>query len=257
MTTEANRKTYSAGATVWQELTASSADGLDGFYRQVLGWDLLLDGDTGVFTLDGVPVAGLRIDPAAGPAEAGWKVFLGTGDVPGAVERAVAAGAVVVQDQVALAGVAGSAVVLREPEGPLFGIASVAPEEASVPSPEPGRLALVDVMSHDLPAATAFQQALFPQNGIEHVEDELSIFRDAQGAPLRGVNAIHEEMKAVLPPHWLAWFVVADQAKAAETALAAGGGVNVQDQPIAFGRWAVVTDPSGAAFKALELDREI
>ncbi|NKX52888.1 hypothetical protein HER39_20385, partial [Arthrobacter deserti] len=203
--------------------------------RQVLGWELKLDGDAGVFSLDGVPVAGLRIDPDAGPVEAGWKVYLGTDDVTSAAERAVAAGAVIVQEQMALPVKAGSSVVLREPEGPLFGIASVAPEEASVPSPEPGRLALVDVMSHNLPAATAFQSALFPENALEHVEDGLSIFRNEQGTPLRRINAIHEELKAVLPPHWLAWFVVTDQAKAAETAVGAGGAVNVQDQPIAFG----------------------
>ena len=257
MTSTASTTSLTAGTSVWQELTVATTDGLAEFYQRILGWELVVDGDTGLFTLDGIPVAGLRVNPSAEPAATGWLVYLGADDVDAAVARAVAAGASIVDSKAAVPTQAGIAAILRDPEGPLFGIAAVDAVNVSAPSAEIGRMALVDIMSHDLAAATEFQAALFPLNSLVHVEDELSIFRDEQARPLRGVNAIHDEAKAFLPPHWLAWFVVADQAEAAAAAIAAGGGVNVQDQPIAFGRWAVLTDPSGAAFKALELDRPI
>ncbi|MFB9713608.1 VOC family protein [Arthrobacter methylotrophus] len=257
MTPAALQKTYVPGSSVWQELTATSSKGLATFYRNVLGWELSLDGSTGVFTQAGEPVASLSVDPLAGPAGTGWQVYLGADDVPAALLRAEAAGATVIKEAHQLPVSDEAAVLLRDPEGTIFGIVSVEAARASLPSLMNGHLALVDVMTHDLTAATAFQAALFPENTLVHVEEGLSIYRDADGRPLRGINVIQEELHPVLPPHWLAWFVVADQAAAAESAQASGGSVNVADQPIAFGRWSVVVDPSGAAFKALELDRAI
>lgn len=51
------------------------------------------------------------------------------------------------------------------------------------------------------------------------------------------------------PPHWLTYIAVADVDRAVERVKALGGGVLVPAQDIAnVGRFAVVTDPQGAAF---------
>ncbi|MPV90372.1 hypothetical protein GB882_16985 [Georgenia ruanii] len=241
------------GASVWQELHARSADGLAEFYAAVLGWELRKASETaGVFLRSGTVVAGLHVDPQLDPVRAGWRTYLGAEDLDAATDRAVAAGAAVTRRGRHLA-VPGDAVELVDPFGALFGLAVLPPGVAVPPSPELGRLSLTDATNHDVDEQLAFQRALFPGQASEPVDPPIHFFRDADGTALRGSNEVEPALRDVLPPHWLPWFNVVDQADAVVAAARAGGRVNTQDNVLSFGRWGVVVDPSGADFKVLQL----
>ncbi|MFH5821169.1 VOC family protein [Georgenia sp. AZ-5] len=248
-----NHTDYPAGASVWQELEARSADGLAEFYAAVLGWELRRVSETaGVFLRSGTVVAGLRVDPQLDPSRAGWRTYLGAEDLDAATDRAVTAGARVIQRGKQLA-VPGNAVELVDPFGALFGLAVLPPGVAVPPSPELGRLSLTDPTNHDVEKQLEFQRSLFPGQASEPVDPPIHFFRDADGTALRGTNEVEPALREMLPPHWLPWFNVADQAQATAAATRAGGRVNTQDNVLSFGRWGVVVDPSGADFKVLQL----
>ena len=235
---------YPVGASVWQELRVRSAEGLAGFYRAVLGLELRLEGDRGFLEL---------VDPSLPDGEIGWHVFLGAEDLGAAVDRAVAAGATVQRASEPML-IAGEAAWLLDPFGAPFGLAVPAEGQAVPVSAELGRMVLVDPTNHDLEAQIAFQQALFPDSVPDPaVPHEVCFFRDASGLALRGSYEVAEEARQFLPPHWLPWFAVADQAAAVDAAAGAGGAVNTRDNVSAFGTWGVVVDPAGGVFKALQL----
>lgn len=246
-------KDYPAGASVWQELRVRSLDGLAEFYRAVLGLELEGEGATLRLTRGGRTVAGVVVDPQLSDAEIGWHVFLGAEDLDAAIARAVTAGASVLRaDEAILA--SGRAARLRDPFGAPFGLAELEAGSAVPVSNELGFMSLVDPTNHDLAAQLEFQQALFPENAHDELrEHEVCFFRNADGLALRGSYEVEESARPFLPPHWLPWFNVADQAVAVAAAAAAGGVVNTQDNVSEFGTWGVVVDPQGGVFKALQM----
>ncbi|WP_020501688.1 VOC family protein [Sciscionella marina] len=248
-------KDYPIGTTVWQELEVRRAEGLAEFYRAVLGWELELDGARGRFLLEGELVAGLVVRPELPAAQTGWRAYLGAEDLDAATSRAVAAGAVL-QDRDKPLGVPGKAVELTDPFGAWFGLAEPEPGAAVPPAPAIGRWAFVDPSNFDMTTEVAFQEALFPGQTVDSSEGSITIFRDANGLALRGSYEIHEEVRAVLPPHWLPWISVLDQAKATEIAAAHGGRVNTVDNVLSFAVWGVVADPQGAEFKVLQMTKD-
>ncbi|GAA1779363.1 VOC family protein [Leucobacter iarius] len=252
---------YPVGASVWQELRVRSAEGLADFYAAVLGLELRLEpaGNgraTGTLSRDGAIAAGVLVDPGLPAAEIGWQVFLGTEpDLDAAVARAVAAGAAVLRDPEPMLA-PGRAVRLSDPFGAPFGLAVPAPGRAIPPTTRLGFLALVDPTNHDLDAEVAFQRALFPDSVHDPVvPHDVCFFRDADGLALRGSFEVAEEARPFLPPHWLPWFSVADQAAAVDAAAATGGTVNTRDNTSSFGVWGVVVDPGGGVFKTLQAAR--
>jgi predicted enzyme related to lactoylglutathione lyase len=57
-----------------------------------------------------------------------------------------------------------------------------------------------------------------------------------------------------LPPHWMAYFAVADADAAAAAVRAGGGAVLHGPFPTPFGRVAVCADPAGAWFSVIQLN---
>lgn len=241
------------GTTVWQELHVRSGAGLADFYRAVLGWQT--DLEAGRFTRDGETVAGVRVDGGFEDAEVGWRAFLGTDDLGETIARVEAAGGSV-QHRPASTVIGADAVELTDPFGAWFGLAQLPVEGAVPPSMHLGHLSLVDPTNHDVEQQIAFQGTLFDGETVEVADHGIHFWRNAEGTALRGSYEVEEAARAFLPPHWLCWFNVADQAAAARAAEANGGRVNTVDNELSFGLWGVVVDPQGGEFKVLELTRD-
>ncbi|WP_066907939.1 VOC family protein [Millisia brevis] len=255
---------YPIGASVWQELRIRSLDGIPEFYSTVLGLTLEMNGNRGLLHADNSIAAGVSVnsDYVAGVSvnsdypdeEIGWRVFLGTDDLDATVERAVAAGAQVIDLPHDIV-IAGRAAELVDPFGARFGLAELPPGAAVPVSAQLGRMVLVDPTNHDIDAQITFQDALFPGNTIDYLDHGIHFFRNSAGLALRGAYEVSEEARAFLPPHWLPWFVVSDQTAALSGAKQAAGSVNTADNELSFGIWGVVVDPQGGEFKVLELNR--
>lgn len=245
---------YPIGSTVWCVLRVRSLAGLAQFYKAVLAWSLVELNGVHFFVSEGERVAEIVVDANLPDNQLGWLCFLGTDDLAEATSRAVANGCTVEVADSAIAA-AGNASELIDPFGARFGLAQLDSGEFIAQGPGIGRLALVDPTNHDAVAQVRFQLALFPGDRADAVDEHITIMRNAEGLALRGSYGLDEELRAVIPPHWLPWFSVANQAESVEAAAANGGRVNTRDNDLPFARWGVVVDPQGGEFKTLQMTK--
>ena len=73
------------------------------------------------------------------------------------------------------------------------------------------------------------------------------------GKPVGGMAAMSDQVPAQVPAHWLAYFAVTDTDATVENAKAAGGNVMAGPMDVPAGRFAVLTDPHGAAFGVIKM----
>lgn len=243
---------YPVGSTVWPVLQVRSLDGLDTFYKNVLGWSLNEGPTISFSTGEGKRVAEVVVNPDFADDQIGWFCFLGTDDFEATIARATAAGARVDVPNRVL-GVPGQAAELIDPFGVRFGIAQLPAGQFIPQSTTPGHLVLVDPTNHNAEEQIAFQLALFPGDTVERMEYHINILRNEAGLALRGAYGLDEELRDIIPPHWLPWFSVTNQTDAIEAAEKSGGRVNTRDNELTFGLWGVVVDPQGGEFKTLQM----
>lgn len=245
---------YPIGSTVWSVLQVRALEGLDAFYNAVLGWELVRDGETYFFDNHGVHVAEVVVNEHLADDQIGWICFLGTDDLDATIARAQNLGCRLVDGERKIAA-NGDAAELIDPFGVRFGLAALVEGEFVVQSTEVGRLVLVDPTNHNAETQIKFQLALFPGDTVDHMDEHINILRNADGLALRGAYGLDEELREVIPPHWLPWFSVTDQTVAVEAAAAHGGRVNTRDNVLSFGLWGVVVDPQGGEFKTLQMTK--
>ncbi len=90
---------------------------------------------------------------------------------------------------------------------------------------------------------------------VEDAPDDRVVIRN--GERLNGGMAkIPGEVGEEIPPHWLAYFAVADVEAAVETAKAAGGEAMAGPIEIPVGEFALLADPQGAVFAVFAGDFE-
>lgn len=112
----------------------------------------------------------------------------------------------------------------------------------------PGRFVWFELMTTDPTAAIAFYGDVTGWTTQKWENSDYTMWIGAQG-PLGGVMALPEEAKKMgAPPNWIGNLEVADVDAAVEKVRAAGGQIlkPAEDMPT-VGRFAVVTDPQGAA----------
>lgn len=240
------------GSTVWLQLRAHSAAGLDEFYREVLGWTLEASPKGGLFRdQDGKPIAGLLVDPKLENDQLGWVSFLGTENLEETAQRLLLENATFL-GPVSLE-VPGKAELYRDPFGALFGIAQVSAQDAIRQSIRPGQFVLTDPTNHDIATQINFHLAIFDHQHIEEYGHGINIVRNSAGEALRGAYALPEELKTIIPAHWLPWFSISHHDESIARVAQVGGTVNVSDSALDIGRYAVVVDPQGGSLKLLEV----
>ena len=116
---------------------------------------------------------------------------------------------------------------------------------------EHGTLTWEEVMTPDIPAATAFYTKIFgweavpvDMPGMEYTELKLNG---------RGIGGAMKPPMPGMPAMWGIYFAVDDCDKAAEIAQARGGTVMQPPMDIPPGRMAVIADPAGAVFNIIKM----
>lgn len=245
---------YPIGSTVWSILQVRSLDGIEEFYKSVLNWDLKR-GETSFFIAqDGTTVAELVVDPSLEDSAIGWLCFIGVAELEETVTRALNAGAQMVNPSRSI-GTNAQAAEMMDPFGVRFGFALMAPGTYTPQSSSVGHLVLVDPTNHNAKEQIEFHLSLFIDESVDHMDHHINIIRNSDGLALRGAYALDEELREIIPPHWLPWFSVANQAIAVENAEAHGGRINTRDNELSFGLWGVVVDPQGGEFKTLQMTK--
>ena len=248
------RTGYEPGAFCWTDLSTSDPEAAKGFYTGLFGWDaedLPAAPEIGTYTLlrlDGKLVAALYKGPQGPPA---WLAYVAVQDADDATERARALGAVVHVEPFDIPG-SGRMAVIADPTGAVFAVWQAGNHFGAELVNDPGALTMTQLNTSDVEVARDFYESLFgwrmKLNPGEGGPDFWSVYLGDR------LNAGMMELPpdAGAPPHWLAYFTVADLDASAEKIGGSGGHVVVAPLEIPAGRLLVALDPQGAAFALFE-----
>ncbi|GAA2482562.1 VOC family protein [Streptomyces longisporus] len=213
------------------------------FYGELFGWTFEdrpeVSGGFVWARKQGEPVAALA-RKADGRLPTVWTVYFATPDAEALADRIWAAGGQVVTAPTQLAGL-GTAALVTDPEGAVFGLWEAGGHPGFGRRHEPGTFAWAELYARDVEVANTFYGDLF--------HDAL-FGPDAR--PDFGRAAVSEVFPAEMPPHFLVHFGVEDCDAALGTVSRLGGRIWAPVFETSYGRAAVVTDNQGASFAVLE-----
>jgi len=242
------------GAFCWLELGTSDQKGAKEFYSKLFGWtmhdqDMGPDGTYTIFRLKGRDVAaGYQLDPKKMPGvPPHWMTYVATADADATARRSGELGGKVTMPPFDV-GPLGRMAVLTDPQGGIFSVWQAKGHGGIGIHNEPGSFCWGQLNTSDPAKAETFYRGLFgwgaktgSDGGMTYTEWLLG------GAPIGGMMAMPKEAQA--PPHWLPYFAVADCDASAARAASLGATTCVPPTDIpGTGRFAVFTDPQGAAF---------
>lgn len=236
----------------WIDLATSDAGAARDFYAKLLGWTLEVSDDPqygGYATakLGDASVGG--IGPKQGDdAPTAWSVYIGTENADELSKKVEAAGGTLVAPPFDV-GDQGRMAVFSDPSGAF--ISAWQPGQMSqFVSGRPNAFGWAELNARGLDRAVTFYETVF---GWTH---STSPFGEGQeytqfehnGEPIAGALEMSPQIPADVPSYWTIYFTVDDVDAGFRRALELGGREMVAPQDFPGGRFAIVSDPQGAAF---------
>jgi predicted enzyme related to lactoylglutathione lyase len=238
------------GRFVWHDLMTTDAPAARAFYTELFGWgvqELNMGGFTVLLLKNGERSIG-TIMPETSLPSSHWMPYVAVADVDAACRRAVELGGAVGVPATNVPKL-GRLAVVTDPHGGAFSPLK-RPSEAG-PPPDPASVAAGDFCWEELAtpnaeAAAAFYGSLFNWK-IEPMPMAQPYWTAKNdGAPVAGITPAPDPSAR---PRWLPYIAVADVDDTAARATALGASVATAPTDIpGLGRFAILTDPVGAAF---------
>lgn len=233
------------------ELNTHDLSQAERFYASVFDWTTApLAGDDGyrVFRRDGQDVAGLR--HGKGPTR--WIPYLSVESADDTTIQARDLRASVIAPPFELPGVARKAVI-HDPAGGVVGLWEPRGNAGAAVLDAPGSMWWAELVTRDFQGAKAFYGSLLGWQAVDTLRYGIrySVFKLGDIA-VAGLLPIGADWGPV-SPYWQVLFAVEECDAAVERAKAAGGSLvfGPNDIPNA-GRAAIITDPGGAIFVAMQ-----
>lgn len=259
------RSGYAPGVFSWIELATTEPVGAKRFYGEVFGWELQdneVPGE-GIYTmarLEGDDVAGIMQQPeqqrAAG-VPPNWFCYLTVATADEAASQAATLGGTVHAEPFDVLD-AGRMAVIADPTGAMFGVWEPRGQIGSVRVNEPGSLTWNDLVTSDVPAAARFYQELFgwtvTEVGTGGGPRYWTIAHNGAAAGRNGGmrELLPEQVQGGVPPHWLPYLAVESVEASLASITRFGGLTLVPPTPVPAGKFAVLSDPQGAAIAIVE-----
>ena len=243
-----------AGAPCWVELFSSDMDRARSFYEQLLGWTSEPAGEeySGYinFSKDGVRVAGGMANDGSTGQPDGWTIYLAVEDAAATADVAQAAGGSVVvpaMDVMAL----GRMAVVTDPGGAAIGIWQPGEHKGFGVLAEPGAPGWFELHTRAYDDSVAFYQKVFGwDTAVAGDEPDFRYTTLGEGENGRaGVMDASNFLPEGAPATWYVYFQVADTDATVAKAQELGGTLTQGPDDTPYGRLAVCTDPTGAAFR--------
>ena len=237
---------YPDGTFCWIDLGTDDASGAKAFYGGLLGWEFddLPTGEKGTYTicrLGGKAVAGLY----DGAEAASWGSYVKVEDVDRATGRARELGAEVLVEPFDAPG-GGRVATVRDPAGAVVSLSRPGEQFAAEVVNQDGAWTWNELTAPDLAAAVAFYRELL---GWVAADIGGTVARTSFSLGDMLVGGGHAPIGPENPtPRWTISFWVADADRCVERAQELGGGVVLPPMDIPIGRFAILSDPGGAAF---------
>jgi len=253
---------YKPGTFCWVELGTTDNEAAKQFYTQLFGWDYVDNpmGEHGVYTmlkLDGKDVGGLyklMPDMIAQGVPPHWLSYVSVANVDESAEKARAEGATLMQEPFDVFTI-GRMAVVQDPTGAVFALWQPKEHKGSGIYNVAGSFCWNELGTTDTEKAGNFYSNVFGWTREKFSDSpiEYTMFKNGdRGAG--GMYQITPEMGPI-PPHWLAYFAVDDCDAKVQKATELGGCVmKPADDIPGVGRFAILTDPQGAAFAIIKLE---
>lgn len=247
-----------ANKPVWVDLSSSDPGASREFYSKLFGWNVEVAPDPqyggyGVAKIGGKDVAG--IGPKQSPeAPTAWMVYIGTPDAEDLARKVQAAGGQVIAPPFEV-GDQGRMAVFQDPTGAF--ISGWQPRAmAGFQTNAPNTFGWAELNSRGIEKAIPFYNNVF---GWTHKTSEMG-----EGAPpytefqvggqsIAGGMEMNPMVPAQVPSYWMVYFNVEDVDRSFKNATEAGGQEMMAPQDFPGGRFAILSDPQGAAFGLLKM----
>jgi uncharacterized protein len=238
---------YPQGTFSWVDLGTTDVEGAKAFYGGLFGWQMedlsTARGGYTMCSLQGRDVAGIHRH--AEDEGTGWGSSITVEDIDQATARARELGASMLAEPFDVPD-AGRTAVLRDPSGAVVSLWQPQGHAGAGLVNEVGTWTWNELVTPDLPAATAFYAQLFGW-GAQDIPGPLPRTSFSLGDLLVGGG------HAPTPPEgqaarWTISFMVADADQTVARVQELGGSVLLAPMDIPVGRFAIVADPAGASF---------
>ncbi len=245
-----------ANKPAWVDLSSSDPGASREFYSKVFGWRVEVSADPqyGGYALAKIgdkDVAG--IGPTQSPvAPTAWIVYIGTPDAEGLATQVQAAGGSVIAAPFDV-GDQGRMAVFQDPAGAF--ISAWQPKTmGGFQTDGPNTFGWAELNARGIDKAIAFYRTVFgwthktsdTPGGPPYTEFQLA------GESIAGGMEMNPMVPATVPSYWMVYFTVDNLDGSFRKAIEAGAQEMMAPQQFPGGRFAIVSDPQGAAFGLLE-----
>jgi uncharacterized protein len=255
----AEAKTAVANKPAWVDLATSDAAAAREFYSKVFGWKIDVNPDPqyggyGMANVGDKRVAGIA--PKMSPdAPTAWSIYIGTDDADDLAKKVQAAGGKVIAPPFDV-GDQGRMAVFQDPTGAVISAWQPGAMNASLPTGEANTFGWAELSSRGVDKAIPFYQKIFgwtpKANDMGPDSPPYTEFQ-LGGESIAGGQEMQAMVPAETPSYWLVYFAVGDVDKSFKTATQAGAKELVAPMDFPGGRFAIVSDPQGAAFGLLKM----
>lgn len=244
---------------IWIDLSSSDPAASRDFYSKLFGWQVEVNPDPqyggyALAKIGGKDAAG--IGPKMMPeAPTAWSLYIWTPDAAGLAKKVQAAGGNVIAPPMQV-GEQGTMSVFQDPSGAYISAWQPAMMEGGLTDGQPGTLGWAELNSRDLGKAVAFYKSVFgwstKVSPMGEGQPDYTEFL-AGDQSIAGAMDMNPMVPPQVPSYWLVYFSVADVDAAFKKAI--GGGAQEMLSPVDFpgGRFAILSDPQGAAFGLLKM----
>jgi uncharacterized protein len=246
---------FQPGLPAWADLSTTNADESAEFYAGLFGWeaseapgDAEQTGGYRMFMKDGKQVAGLMPVQDQAPS---WNTYISVTDADELAERVKEHGGRLVVEPMDVMD-QGRMAFFADPTGAAVGVWQAREHKGAEVVSQPGATAWHQLNTRDPEKAGDFYRAVFgwdservDTGGADYWEWRLD------GASVGGMFRMGDDFPDDLPAHWIVYFAVDDADEATEKAKEAGAQVRAEPFDNEAGRFAILTDPHGAAFAVI------
>jgi predicted enzyme related to lactoylglutathione lyase len=245
----------------WVDLATTDADAARDFYAKLFGWSLEVSDDPqygGYATarLSDQSVAGVGPKQEGDHSPTAWSLYIGTDDVDGLAKKVQDAGGNVVAPPFDV-GDQGRMAVFSDPSGAFISAWQAAGMTQFV-SGIPDAFGWAELNARGLGRAITFYETVFGWTHTEQPFGEGDVYTQIEhdGQPIAGAMEMDAQIPVETPSYWLIYFTVDDVDGRFQKAIELGGREMVAPTDMPGGRFAIVSDPQGAAFGILNVQEQ-
>jgi predicted enzyme related to lactoylglutathione lyase len=247
------------GTPCWADAMFSDVEGAKSFYGDVLGWTFgEASSEFGNYTqayADGKAVAAV-VPPMPGQeGQSQWCLYLASPDAAATAGKIRDNGGDVLMEPMAV-GDFGTMCLARDPSGAVFGVWQAGQHEGFEVISEPGAYAWAEFFTREPAKTDDFLTAVFPYR-VKQMEDDAIDFRifDVGENTVLGRMKMTDDFPPEVPSYVNVYFAVPDCDDAVAKSTKLGGILRFGPMDSPFGRFAALSDPQGAGFSVIDLNR--